>query len=594
MTYYLGVAGSDSRAGTSEREAWRTFAPLARVKLGPGDRVLLEEGGTWEGPLGLTGAGSPEAPIVLGRWGHGRFAAPVAGWEDGFAARPRPRISGSSGSVVSLVDVSHWIVSSLEIECATADTLYPALRSVDDPAAVDGGARHPEGAVNRGIEVAASAGARGICIQDCCVHGRGPNQNSEGILVSAAACGPDGLPTLTDVRIRDNLVESVGWRGIGTESRAGAPGPRGAPWAPLEHLVIEGNAARNIGLQGICAFNAHDVAMRRNLVDAAGQYRGVGASWGPAGLWPWSCADVVIEHNEVTGMHDGNTGADATGIDIDWNSRHVVVRSNHCHGNLGCGIVTMSCRDCSIEENRVEGNLGRVNLGPGQIGLCDYQTAEGPDAISGVVGLVIRDNLIVLDRDNTAALSTVTISGGPWEGVDFLGNRVVLFDHARGPYAYDLHVGAALRRAAGNVFYGSSEGAFRADVAGTPRDLAGWRAAGRDLDAAFRPPDATGPCPVTGLVAERTRDGVALRWAPSTDTLSGVHHYNVYRGSRPSFTTRYLTLVGQPREPAYEDAVEVSADEIWYKVDAEDACGNRSGHPAVVRVPEVAGRRGSA
>ncbi len=594
MTYYLGVAGSDSRAGTSEREAWKSFAPLARVKLGPGDRVLLEEGGAWEGPLGLTGAGSPEAPIVLGSWGPGSPASGVAGWEDGFTARPRPRIAGSSGSVVSIVDASHWIVSSLEIECAAADTLYPGLRSVDDPAAVDGAARHPADTVNRGIEVAARAGARGIRIRDCFVHGRGPNQNSEGILVSAAACGPDDLPTLTDVQIRDNLVESVGWRGIGTASRAAGPGPGGAPWAPIERLVIEGNAARNIGLQGICSFNAHDVAMRRNLVDGAGQYRGVGASWGPAGLWPWSCAYVVIEHNEVTGMHDGNTGADATGIDIDWNSHHVVVRSNHCHGNLGCGIVTMSCRDCAIEENRVEGNLGRVNLGPGQIGLCDYRTGDGPHAIAGVVGLAIRDNLIVLDRDGTVALSTVKISGGPWEGVDFLGNRVVFSDHARGQYAYDLHDGAVLRRAAGNVFHGTSEGAVRVDVAGTRMDLAGWRAAGRDLDAAFRPLDATGPCPPTGLAAGRTRGRVVLRWTPSADTLSGVHHYNVYRGSRPSFPTRYLTLVGQPREPGYEDVVEAEAGEIWYKVDAEDACGNQSGHPAVVRVPAVADPRGGA
>ena len=334
--------------------------------------------------------------------------------------------------------------------------------------------------------------------------------------------------------------------------------------------------------------------MRRNLVDGAGQYRGAGASWGPAGLWPWSCAHVVIEHNEVTGMHDGNTGADATGIDIDWNSHHVVVRSNHCHGNLGCGIVTMSCRDCSIEDNRVEANLGKVNLGPGQIGLCDFQTAEGPHAIAGLVALAIRDNLIILDRDNTTALSTVTISGGPWEGVDFTANRVVFFDHARGQYAYDVHDDAALRRASGNVFYGASEEGFRAHVAGTPRDLAGWRAAGRDLDAAFRPLDGTGPCPVAGLAAERTRDGVALRWTPSADTLSGVHHYNVYRGSCASFPTRYLTLVGQPREPRFEDAVEGEAGGMWYKVDAEDACGNLCGQPAVVRVPGIADGRGSA
>jgi len=60
--------------------------------------------------------------------------------------------------------------------------------------------------------------------------------------------------------------------------------------------------------------------------------------------------------------------------------------------------------------------------------------------------LAIRDNLIILDRDNTAALSTVTASGGAWAGVDFTGNRVVFFDHARGQYAYQLHEEGVLGR----------------------------------------------------------------------------------------------------------------------------------------------------
>jgi len=64
-----------------------------------------------------------------------------------------------------------------------------------------------------------------------------------------------------------------------------------------------------------------------------------------------------------------------------------------------------------------------------------------------------------------------------------------------------------------------------------------------------------------------------------------VHHYNVYRGSRPSFPTRYLTLIGQPKDTTFTDPDPGEAGEVWYKVESEDACGNRSGQPAVVRGP---------
>ncbi len=603
MTYYISASGDDAASGTTPTEAWRTLRRVAELELGPGDRILLEVTSEWDEQLEIRASGSAESPVVVAPYSDSSADTPVMpGWEDGVSTLRRPRIRFDAGPVVTAVDSSHLIIRGLEIECASSQTLYPSLDGVDDPSAVGEIARHPSDTVNHGILVRNSrAGAEkrggpfeGITIEENYVHGRGPDQNSEGILVSAETTTDATGPTVTDVVIRNNLVEQVGWRGIGTGMQSIEPGFEGEPWKAIGGVDIENNAARLIGLQGICAFNSHRVVMRRNLVDRAGWYRGVGAKWGPAGLWPWSSADVLIEFNEVTGMFDGNTGADATGIDIDWNSRDVIVRSNHCYENMGCGIVTMSCLRGAIERNRIEGNLAKVNLGPGQIGICDYQNARGPHAITGVTDVDITENLIILDRDNTTALSTDKTSEGPaWRGVRFTGNRVVFFDHARGQYAYDIQPQTRIDELSANTFYGITKEEFRATESGGEHRWQEWADAENDNRSEFAALDDTAPSRVRELAAERTSDGIELRWQPAADTRSGVHHYNVYRGDRARFQRRYLTLAGQPAEPRFTDsdpAVLSSDKAVWYAVEAEDACGNRSGHVEVVVVAEKRAR----
>ena len=223
-------------------------------------------------------------------------------------------------------------------------------------------------------------------------------------------------------------------------------------------------------------------------------------------------------------------------------------------------------------------------MGPGQIGLCDYQTAKGTHGITGLTDLSVTDNLIILDRDNTTALSTVRISDGAWERIEVLRNRIVFFDHARGQYAHDIQPKTAVAAIDENVYFGTDADAFSARQHERKVDWPAWRHSGYDTGSSFAPLDGTSPSVVDGLRAQRTDGETALRWDPATDSQSGVHHYNVYRGTRAGFRVRYLTLVGQPTEPEFRDPDPVPEGGYWYKVEAEDGCGNRSGQPAVVRL----------
>ncbi len=64
-TYYVAPGGSDGAAGTSAGSAFRTIDRLNRVRLRPGDRVVLRSGATFTGTLKLFESGTASAPITI-------------------------------------------------------------------------------------------------------------------------------------------------------------------------------------------------------------------------------------------------------------------------------------------------------------------------------------------------------------------------------------------------------------------------------------------------------------------------------------------------------------------------------------------------
>lgn len=73
--YYVSPSGNDSNAGTSESAPWRTLAKVNASSLGPGDRVLLQGGQTFNGPIALTAtnyAFRSDAPLTISSYGSGR------------------------------------------------------------------------------------------------------------------------------------------------------------------------------------------------------------------------------------------------------------------------------------------------------------------------------------------------------------------------------------------------------------------------------------------------------------------------------------------------------------------------------------------
>ena len=71
--YYVSSSGSDTNAGTSPANAWRTIGRVNRATLAAGDSVLFAGGETFaDASLAPPSSGTAAAPITFGSYGTGR------------------------------------------------------------------------------------------------------------------------------------------------------------------------------------------------------------------------------------------------------------------------------------------------------------------------------------------------------------------------------------------------------------------------------------------------------------------------------------------------------------------------------------------
>jgi hypothetical protein len=104
-TYFVSPTGSDSNAGTSPANAWRTVAKVNSAALNPGDAVMFEGGSPFSDTyLGPSRSGTASSPIVYGSYGSGKASLPKGIYLDS--------VNGLTFENLSISGASHAIAAT--------------------------------------------------------------------------------------------------------------------------------------------------------------------------------------------------------------------------------------------------------------------------------------------------------------------------------------------------------------------------------------------------------------------------------------------------------------------------------------------------
>lgn len=557
-TYYVSSStGNDSNNGTSQSTPWKTMAKVSSITFQPGDRILLKSGDSWNEKLTLKGSGTKASPITITSYGTGN--------------KPLIKSGAPNSGVVYGSNISHWLIQGLAVE------IIPTSRLL-----------WPDKATGILIEYNAGTVYEGLQIDGNDVYSSSADSNTYGISVQAFFNGGTYGKVGKDFVISNNSISKVGWYAIITGGYDTAAKKGVSSQETYENMYVVGNNVSNIGNQGIVIGNANGSAIERNVVRAAGQVAPAnGEQYGPGGLWFVASRDSFIRFNEVSEM--GNSGApgDGAGINIDWYCTNITVQYNQSYNNSGNGFTTMSNNGGKILNNKAYGNRGEQHNGDGQIALGNFTARR--DLMTGAKNMVVAYNTIIVDVAGTTGVNTtfmddgVTPIAGLWTGNSIYRNNIVL-KSGTSTSVFDIDTNATIDQIWENKIY-SSGSTFTAKKNGTTYSgLWNWQSATTfDSGSFVYELDANAPGSVSGLSSTLSGGYVQLSWSAATDSGSGIAHYNIYRGTTPSFTPAYANMVGESTATSFLDnARPKSNTTYYYKVQAEDRNGNNGSASAAL------------
>ncbi len=333
-TYHVdSTEGDDVRDGTAPDRAWRTLARVNATTFGPGDRILLRAGCTWEGAsLHPLGSGGPDAPIRIGRYGDG----------------PRPLLAGQGRVpwVLGLQNQEGWEIRDLELTNHSAGERQ----------------RH------RAVEIRAQdcGWVRHLHLQNLLIHDVNAvsDYRDDGDTVAKSFGGIvfiiEGTVRPTawdDLRIEGCEIRDTGPMGLVMLSTwmAGHRDNDLQTWFPSRGVVIRGNTFDRIARNGLVVRGCQSPLIARNL------FRECGLLGSGNAMFVFHCDDALIQFNEACLTRYNPGDSDASGFDSDYNCRRSIFQYNYSHDNEYGGFLL-----CSLGATRTrgfnEGTIVRYNI----------------------------------------------------------------------------------------------------------------------------------------------------------------------------------------------------------------------------------------
>lgn len=324
-TYYIdSQTGNDKNDGLSPETAWKTLSKAGSVKYVSGGRVLLKRGCTYQGKLTLNAKGDIDTPVEVNTWPENDTTLPrpvidAKGYLAGI------RIKNSDYLEINNLEIISDAGSAVETEAKTKR--YGVMASVTG----DYQSKH-------------------IALKNLYIHdifateqvnsdGQNPTSNmGMGIYFENEAGA-----FFDDILIEQCQIEKTGHTGIKIK------GSGTNPDLYIRNIQILNNRMKDIGGPGMVPGRCVNILVQGNVVDHSGSTADPRMHGRGSGIWPWTCNNVLIEHNRFMYAHGK---MDSHGAHIDFNCNDVVIQYNLSLENGG-GFVEIlgNDRNCSYRYN---------------------------------------------------------------------------------------------------------------------------------------------------------------------------------------------------------------------------------------------------
>lgn len=396
IIYYIDAdMGKDSNSGLSEKKAFASLDKANSLELKAGDRLLFKAGTSYYGQLKPKGGGSPEQPVIIGKYGGDK--------------KPVIHGEGKYLSTVHIYNMAYVELSELEIT-NTGEERHNGRRGVIIEAENFGVSRH-------------------IILDNLYIHdvnGSLVKSDGGGSAILWKNHGREVKTKFDSLIIQHCHLENCARNGINARGYT-----RRDQWHPSTNVIIRHNLLEGIPGDGIVPIGTDGAVIEYNVMRDCPDI--LSHKEAAAGIWPWSADNTIIQYNEVAG-HKAKW--DGQGFDSDWNCRNTTIQYNYSHDNYGGFLLV-----CNNGGNyNTTGNIGtfntivRYNISVND-GIRPYETERrGPFSpimhISGPVeNTLIYNNIFILPERSVSDLDKTFIQmdnwGGPWPVKTLVGKNII-------------------------------------------------------------------------------------------------------------------------------------------------------------------------
>jgi len=428
QNYYLSsTQGDDDNTGLSPDNAWQSLSKINAQVLHAGDSVLFKSGDEFFGQFVISGSGTEDKPIYVGKYGEG----------------DKPVIDGANGNGGAYL-TSVYINNHEHIEIADLEICNDRLVSrygVKDELA------YGIYVLNDGDEIMNNYHFHDLTIRDIFAIA---TENTEFNSIKVAAIGfyssqnntAGKEKNIRDVLIEDCYITRTTRYGIHTGHGGGKNGIGNDSINRNINMVFRNNHFYQTGGTCIMPGRVYNCLIENNIFDYPGSDADPRMAKRGSGAWFWSSRNVISQYNKS--YHVRGDG-DSYGQHIDFGNRDIILQYNYSEDSEGGFAEILGDNVNSTYRFNVSVNDGFRDKKGNVIWVSDWSTNKVKSDSN-----YIYNNSIYLNADYTPDVSIVGKNTFIYNNIFYAAGKAKIAEEI----TVQMEPGTELK-VANNLYYGN-------------------------------------------------------------------------------------------------------------------------------------------